>query len=1021
MNTAASLRNKVTLTLFGAFALALVTAGLVITIFEFRSAETRARITLESLADSLAFSLVPTLDFDQPDVAAQNLARLESNRAVLGAAIFRLESGDKINAFASYHRPGVRLHFSRELWPEGFHREGDRALLVMALRNESRLVGRLQLETDVSLYRRGLQESLAILGVVLFLLTLVSIALSRLLQRTVTRPIMQLAETAARVHRTSDFSLRAPVTSRDEVGQLAVTFNDMLAGIATRDRHIAESAAFQRAILDSTEVIVIGTDPAGTVVTFNPAAERLLGYPAAEVIGRASPTLWHDPEEVARHAAALTRELGVTIQPGFGTFVAKPQRRLPEAREWTYVCKDGWRVPVYLVVSALRDQAGNITGYCGLASNLTERKAAEEMLKASVKEVIDLKTAFDEHAIMAITDPQGKITYVNDKLCTISKYSREELLGQDHRMLNSGHHPKEFFRRLWGTISRGQVWHGEVKNKTKDGTFYWVDTTIVPFLNEQGKPRQYVAIRADITERKEAEEKLRASEEQYRSLIEEARDAIFTLSTEGKILGVNQAVEKITGFTHEQLIGRNFTDPLHPENQVLAQARFEEVLRGGHPVPFELQIQTLWGKLITLEFAVSLRVVNRQVVGVLGVGRDVTERRLAEEEKKRLEIQLIQSQKMEAIGTLAGGIAHDFNNILAGITGFTSLAHQAAAGNPELLDYLDEIGRAGNRAADLVRQILSFSRAGEQTMVPMQLRHIVAEAAKLLRASIPSLIEFDVRLAPELPVVLGNATQLHQVVMNLGTNAWHAMRDRLGRLSLALDTCEVDEALARTMPGLRPGTCVRLTVADTGCGMDAATQRRVFEPFFTTKAPGEGTGLGLSVVHGIVNSHHGAIRLVSEVDRGTTFEIFLPAVVTVQLAGQSEAEEIPHGNGERILLVDDEDSLVRLGVRTLQRLGYVVEGESKAGEALARLERDPQAFQLVITDQTMPELTGIDLTLRIHALRADLPVVLASGYSLALTPERIKAAGVCEVLSKPFSVAMLARVVHRQLHPDRPL
>jgi len=394
-------------------------------------------------------------------------------------------------------------------------------------------------------------------------------------------------------------------------------------------------------------------------------------------------------------------------------------------------------------------------------------------------------------------------------------------------------------------------------------------------------------------------------------------------------------------------------------------------------------------------------------LGYLGIKRDITER-------LELEKRYVQAQKMEAIGTLAGGIAHDFNNILTGINGYTSLAQQTASGNTELLDYLDEVRRAGLRAAELVQQILAFSRAGEQAMMPMQLRHVAAEAAKLLRASIPSSIEFEVNLAVNLPAILGNATQLHQVIMNLGTNAWHAMRERSGKLSIKLEASMVDGSTAPAF-GLSAGSYLRLSVSDTGCGMDAATQSRVFEPFFTTKGPGEGTGLGLSVVHGIIGKHRGAIRLLSAVDQGTTFEIYLPVVSDAPMITNEATEELPLGHGERVLLVDDEESLVRLGVRALCKIGYAAEGQSNVLEALALLEHEPHAFQLVITDQTMPGLSGLEFAQRIRALRADLPVLLASGISESIAQERILEAGIREVLAKPYSVTNLALLVSRHL------
>ena len=347
----------------------------------------------------------------------------------------------------------------------------------------------------------------------------------------------------------------------------------------------------------------------------------------------------------------------------------------------------------------------------------------------------------------------------------------------------------------------------------------------------------------------------------------------------------------------------------------------------------------------------------------------------------------------------------------------TALARKAAGNNPELVDYLDEIARGGRRAAELVRQILTFSRArgGDLAMAPIRLDHIVEEALKLLRATTPSTIEFKTTLAPNLPGMFGSASQLHQVVMNLGTNAVQAIGARPGLLSVTLDEWDVDEALARVLPDLGPGRHLCLAVSDTGSGISLANQSRVFEPFFTTKAPGEGTGLGLSVVHGIVRNHHGAIRLVSETERGSTFEIFLPIAQGLAAPEPAALREAPQGQGERILFVDDEIIVIQVGKLALAGLGYAVETETNAVPALARLKKDPLAFDLVITDQTMPNLTGMEFARQIRDLRPDLPVILSSGHDATLTAERIHDSGVREFLAKPYTIETLADTVQRHL------
>ena len=516
-------------------------------------------------------------------------------------------------------------------------------------------------------------------------------------------------------------------------------------------------------------------------------------------------------------------------------------------------------------------------------------------------------------------------------------------------------------------------------------------------------------------ERRLAEEALRENEERFRQLVENINEVIWmTNPARSRFLYVSPAYENIWGRRREELEKSSevWLDCIHQEDRArIRGAALVKPALGDYNETYRIVRPDGTVRWIQ-DKAYPVRDRAGQVYRIVGVAEDITDR-------KQLEGKFLQAQRMEAIGTLAGGIAHDFNNILAGIVGFNSLARQAASGNAELLEFLDEIGRAGSRATDLVRQILAFSRVGDQIMVPVQLRHIIAEAVQLLRAAIPASISFNVRLSSNLPAVLGNATQLHQVVMNLGTNAWHAMRDRPGQLSVSLEECTLDEAQTGVLPGLSPGHFLRLSVSDTGCGMDATIQARVFEPFFTTKAPGEGTGLGLSVVHGIVRSHQGAIRLSSEVGRGTTFDVYLPAISAPPQQASVDPGLIPRGRGERILFVDDELPIVRLGEQMLRQFGYAAEGESRVWEALARLEREPDAYRLVITDQTMPGLTGLEFAARIHALRPDLPIVLASGYGIELTPERIHAAGVREVLAKPYTLTTLAAIVHRHLsrHP----
>jgi PAS domain S-box-containing protein len=512
----------------------------------------------------------------------------------------------------------------------------------------------------------------------------------------------------------------------------------------------------------------------------------------------------------------------------------------------------------------------------------------------------------------------------------------------------------------------------------------------------------------EVAERRRAEHALKLSE----FSVQEASVGTLWVAPDASILRVNRALCESSGFTEAELLELKVPALAPAFSQEGWPGQWQQ-WRERRRMSFETRARHKSGRLFPVQVEVNWIEFEGREYNFAFI-RDVTATQV-------LEQQLRQSQKLEAIGTFAGGIAHDFNNILSGIYGYTALARHEAAGNAELLGHLDEISRGGRRAAELVRQILAFSRArGDETAITaVSWDRVVGEAAQLLRALSPSTIEFVRHVAAGLPAVSGNATQLHQIVMNLGTNAVQAMRDRSGRLSIGLDTVVADDGLRCVVPDLAEGTYVRLLISDTGGGMDAATQQRAFEPFFTTKGPGEGTGLGLSVVHGIVRRHRGAIRLVSELGRGTTVEVFLPALDAAAVVPPVIVAEPLRGHGERILVVDDEESVARSARLTLGRLGYVVEADTESRAALARLERDPRAFDLVFSDQTMPGLTGLDFALRLRTLRLDLPVVLASGYSPLLTAENIRAAGVREVLSKPYTPDEIAGALRRHLPARR--
>ncbi|MBA4395533.1 MAG: hybrid sensor histidine kinase/response regulator, partial [Desulfobacca sp.] len=382
--------------------------------------------------------------------------------------------------------------------------------------------------------------------------------------------------------------------------------------------------------------------------------------------------------------------------------------------------------------------------------------------------------------------------------------------------------------------------------------------------------------------------------------------------------------------------------------------------------------------------------------------------------REKMEKLLQEAQKLEAIGTLAGGIAHDFNNILSAIIGYAGLMQLAEIPQDSPLgSYLEGIIRAGDRAKDLVSQILTFSQDNEKERRPVRLSFIIKEVIKFLRASLPSTIKIHQDLSKETSTILANATQMHQVLMNLCTNAAQAMREKGGSLDVELAEVVLDAEEATHHPELKVGPYVKLSVIDSGHGMSPEILERIFEPYFTTKAKGEGTGLGLAVTHGIIKNHDGAIYAKSELGKGSRFEVYLPVYEPGDFEVRLVAEEpLPQGN-ERVLFVDDEPTLLEIGKKILKRLGYQVEVRTGSLEALEVFRANPDDFDLVITDLTMPNMTGDRLAKELLAIRPGIPIILCTGFSQVVNQEKAKSMGIKEWVMKPLTVRNLAETVRK--------
>ncbi|HEX2965466.1 MAG TPA: PAS domain S-box protein [Syntrophorhabdaceae bacterium] len=799
------------------------------------------------------------------------------------------------------------------------------------------------------------------------------------------------------------------------------------------------------AVLNGIQDDILFVDTQGKIVLANPAAIRNLDFQITDKF-RISDLM--DRFELRSADGNI-----ITVENGPSQ---RAMRDHPVNNEEQVLRFAGTSKEKYVDVSSspVKDLSNNIIGAVIIARDITQRKQVERELSRVNEDIrIDrqrLRTVLETiPSAVVIVDVNGKFIYINQRarqLYGMNYFSFELEDHVDHvRVLRPDGSPFPVEEMpVTSSLRDGRLVHGiEMTIERPDGVRVPIIVGSAPLYNNQGNINGAVVAFDDITGRKQAENAMKESEERFKALSETSPIGVGVSSAENILIYANPAYERILGYGPDELLGRKSEDVYwSPADRKswLRTLREDGVVRD-----FEVRLRRKDGTPLWVSVnASAIRFGGEPAV--MGTIQNITERKQAEEELRKsrdeLEIRvrertaelrqaydelhdemqkheeaeqrLRQSQKMEAIGTLAGGIAHDFNNILAGILGFTEMALEDVQDQPQVEKSLSYVLRSAKRGRDLVKQILAFSRKTEYQREPVSVTPIVKETMQLLRASIPATIDIRSLFTAEQDTIVASPTEIQQILMDLSTNAFMAMEEKGGTLEIGLSDACYPYMIGRQSSA----EFLELTVRDTGVGMTPEIMQRAFDPFFTTREPGKGTGMGLSVVYGIVRDLGGEISVSSEPGEGTTFSIFLPKTEIEARKEQGTTFDIMGGT-EVILLVEDEEMIIEWGKDVLGKLGYTVHAFPDPQKALLAFAANPSIFHLVITDQAMPKMAGSQLASGIHSLRKDIPIILCTGYQEPISPEKVAEIGITEVLSKPLTKYELAAAVRRGLDQKR--
>jgi PAS domain S-box-containing protein len=792
---------------------------------------------------------------------------------------------------------------------------------------------------------------------------------------------------------------------------------------------LLKAGALQSAIFNSANFSSIATDEKGVIQIFNVGAERMLGYAAADVMNKITPADISDPQEVIKRAEALSQELETAIAPGFDALVFKASRGIEDVYELTYIRKDGSRFPAVVSVTALRDIQGAIIGYLLIGTDNTarkqveaERKQADEELQRANAKLKAWAQALNSFAIVAETDTKGRITYANDPFCRISKYSREELLGKDHReVVNSGYHDKEFWREMWSTIRRGQIWRGEIKNRAKDGTIYWVDTVIVPLLGANGSPETYLAIRFVTTGRKMAEELLRTSSTYARSLIEASLDPLVTINSEGKITDVNEASVQATGVRREQLIATDFSDYFTEPDK--ARAGYQKVFSEGFVRDYPLAIRHITNRITDVLYNASLYKDDKgKVLGVFAVARDVTERKRFEQALQETNVKLEIAKSAAERANLAksdflSSMSHELRTPLNAILGFAQLLESASPSpSASQTKSIAKILQAGWYLLKLINEILDLAaiESGKLSLSreSVSLSELMIECQSMMEMQAQQRgirMSFPLFNAPIF--VIADRTRLKQIIINLVSNAIKYNKEQG---AVVVECIEY------------PPDRIRFSVKDTGAGLSQENLAQLFQPFNRLGQEAgsvAGTGIGLVVSKRLAEQMGGVLGVDSTVGVGSVFWCELSLAEAPQVAVRNGDVEVlvqrgAHAGAPRrtLLYVEDNPANMELVEELVARFPDIEMITAVNGTLGIELARATQPA-VILMDINLPGISGIKALriLRGDAATAHIPVIALSANAMPRDIEKGLQAGFFRYLTKPIKINEFMATLHSAL------